>query len=169
MANPMLLIGGKAVEFIQQNLDASIDVDSKQFETLSFQYWFYRYKRRKYRGKYLRGKKSAKWQAFKSAAYSEWGSAGKKVTLTSTGAMRASLSPISSDGNSVTIGFLDAESARIAFYHNVSGAGKGRIIRKFMGLHKEQEDELAGYAADLISKDKIFIAGLLKSLGLELE
>lgn len=165
----MLQIGNKAVELIQQNLDAYTDADGRQFEPLTFQYWFYRYKRKKYRGKYLRGKKASKWQAFKNAAYSEWGSAGKKVTLTSTGAMRASISPIASDETSVTVGFLNEESARTAFYHNVSGAGKGRVIRKFMGLQTEQEEELAEYASDLISNDKVFIAGLLKTLNLEID
>ena len=168
MSNLLILIGTKAVSMIQRNIDDMIDSDGNTFANYSFGYWFTKYRRKQFKGKKLRGKKGMKWREFVSSSRQGWlGSVG--ADLTATGRMRASLSAVSTDNknNSVLIGFLNQESAKIAFYHNVSGAGKGRVLRKFMGLQIRQEQELADYASDLISNDKVFLMGLFKSLGIE--
>lgn len=164
-------IGDKAIFYIQQNIDKSEDINKKNFEPLSFNYWFYRYRRKKYNGKNIKGKGKKRWQAFLKNAESDWIGEKDKVILLKTGAMRASISVVKVDNSipSITVGFNDKESAEKAFYHNVSGAGRGRVLRKFLGLQVQQEQELAEYAGNLVSKDKVFLIGLFKNLGLDIK
>lgn len=159
-------IGDKAVFYIQQNIDKSEDYNGKKFEPLSFQYWFYRYMRKKYKGKNIRGKGKRKWESFKTVAQNEFIGERQKVKLTATGAMRAALSTIETNDKDLTIkiGFIDTESAEKAWYHNFSGAGRGRVLRKFLGLQTEQKQDLTEYAAQLLSKNDVFLAGIIKNL-----
>jgi hypothetical protein len=160
MYNFLAKIGYKAIEFIQSNIDNSIDINGNAFTHYSFSYWLKKHGlSSKSRSK--KGRKS-KLEQFNSAWLSD-----STVTLTETGAMRASLSIIDTDSNlnTITIGFLDKESATKAFYHNVSGAGKGRIIRQFLGLRQQQEQDLTEFAAIEMQKDSEFLKALLKSKG----
>ena len=64
--------------------------------------------------------------------------AGSQVDLTSSGLMLQSLALVRVDPNSLAIGFTNDEAALRAFYHTVSGAGKSRVIRDFLGLPDTQ-------------------------------
>lgn len=44
--------------------------------------------------------------------------------------------------HSVTIAFSSSEAARLAYYHNVSGASRSRVKRKFFGLTTEEKQEI---------------------------
>jgi hypothetical protein len=58
-----------------------------------------------------------------------------------TGQMMGSLQAKLSGENAVTLTFDNQEAARKAFYHNVSGAGKRKVLRRFLGLtEKEVQD-----------------------------
>lgn len=64
------------------------------------------------------------------------------VTLRWSGAMLRSLDltkiSINDQTGMVMIGFNRPEADRIAGYHNTDGAGKARVIRKFMGLTDDE-------------------------------
>ena len=173
--NTLTAIGTKAVAFIYENIDNRVDSNGKPFEPYSFNYWFYKYRRRRYKGKKLRTKQGKKkWQQFLIASRSEWETEKNNVTLSDTNSMLTALDVISVSTSSfsylpeIKIGFRDQEAAKKAFYHNVSGAGKGRTLRRFLGLQPAQIEELEVYAGDLIGKDKLLLIGLIKELGLEL-
>lgn len=167
--NTLTAIGTKAVAFIYENIDNRVDSNGKPFEPYSFNYWFYKYRRKRYKGKKLRTKQGKKkWQQFLIASRSEWETEKNNITLSDTNSMLAALDVISASNNEIKIGFRDQEAAKKAFYHNVSGAGKGRTLRRFLGLQPAQIEELEVYAGDLISKDKLLLIGLIKELGLEL-
>lgn len=171
--NILTAIGSKAIGFIQANIDNRTDINGNPFKSYSFNYWFYKYYRKRYKGKKLRSKAGKKkWKAFLDSAHSAWQTDKSDITLSDTGIMLQSLDIIKTNSLAgsidITIGFNDKESAQKAFYHNIGGAGRGRTLRKFLGLQKSQEEQLAEYAADLISKDKIFLAGLIKNLGLDI-
>ena len=99
-------------------------------------------------------------------AVQAWEGKKKLVTLTDTGNMLSALTVIDSNESdgTVTIGFSNAEAADIAYFHNVSGAGKGRALRKFLGLTPDQSKELMKEAGLLLLKDQIFIRGLHDAL-----
>ncbi len=61
-----------------------------------------------------------------------------------------------SDGG-IELGFDRTDKALLASYHNVQGAGKSKVIRKFFGISTEEEQQLA----DLIQDD---LAVALQSL-----
>lgn len=167
--NTLTAIGTKAVAFIYENIDNRVDSNGKPFEPYSFNYWFYKYRRRRYKGKKLRTKQGKKkWKQFLIASRSEWETEKNNVTLSDTNSMLTALDTISASNNEIKIGFRDQEAAKKAFYHNISGAGKGRTLRRFLGLQPAQIEELEVYAGDLISKDKLLLIGLIKELGLEL-
>ncbi len=167
--NTLTAIGTKAVAFIYENIDNRIDSTGKPFAPYSFNYWFYKYRRRRYKGKKLRTKQGKKkWQQFLIASRSEWETEKNNVTLSDTNSMLTALDVIGASNNEIQIGFRDQEAAKKAFYHNVSGAGKGRTLRRFLGLQPSQIEELEVYAGDLISKDKLLLIGLIKELGLDL-
>lgn len=49
---------------------------------------------------------------------------------------------VAQDLSSVSVLIDDTDKAEIAKYHNVMGAGKGKVIRKFWGLSPEEEKAL---------------------------
>jgi len=79
--------------------------------------------------------------------------------------MLASIDIINSDLFSADIGFNNKKAAQIAYYLNVSGAGRGRKLWKFFGLTKNNIDRLLDLSQ--ISDDDIkpIIDKLLKSNG----
>lgn len=60
------------------------------------------------------------------------------------GGMLGDLTIIRKGDNYVIIGFKHEESAKIAAYHQLLGAGKSRTIRKFLGLTDTEKQELVG-------------------------
>jgi hypothetical protein len=85
------------------------------------------------------------YKAYKAARYPQDGGG---VNMTAEGNMMRSLAVIAVDPatGKIVIGFNREESAEIAYYHNVSGAGKGRRLRKFMGLTPEEQLKVARLA-----------------------
>jgi hypothetical protein len=55
-----------------------------------------------------------------------------------TGQMMGSLQAKVAGENAVVLTFDNQEAARKAFYHHVSGAGKRRVVRRFLGLRDEE-------------------------------
>ena len=55
-----------------------------------------------------------------------------------TGQMMGSLQAKAVGENAVVLTFDNQEAARKAFYHHVSGAGKRRVLRRFLGLKDEE-------------------------------
>lgn len=160
-------IGNEAVRLVRQGIDSQVSPDGSEYPNYSFQYWFNKYKRKRFRGK-VRGKKAKAWQRLKIAALSEWlGNSG--ATLIDTGAMVASISVIKTDtaNREIEIGFSDENAAKVAFYHNIGGAGQSRVLRRFMGLSDSQSQELSNYAAQQISTDKQLLINIFKKFNID--
>jgi hypothetical protein len=62
--------------------------------------------------------------------------------LEGRGDMLRSMAVTAVDDHSATIGFTDPEQAQKAFWLNISGAGKGRKLWRFLGLRPEQQYQL---------------------------
>ncbi|APF16980.1 hypothetical protein Calab_1517 [Caldithrix abyssi DSM 13497] len=62
--------------------------------------------------------------------------------LTFSGKMLRNLKIIKAENNQVIIGFTDPIQAQKAFWLNISGAGRSRKLWKFLGLRKEQWEQL---------------------------
>jgi len=87
-------------------------------------------------------------------------SVGKFLTL--SGKMLRNLNVLTTENNRVIIGFSDPELAQRAFWLNVSGAGRGRKLWKFMGLQKAQQDEIKTRFNELAADEiKQFISDVL--------
>jgi len=56
------------------------------------------------------------------------------------------------DYSGVEVFFGNADKERIAVYHNISGAGKSRVIRKFWGLNQQEIDEVFELAGEQLSQ-----------------
>ena len=150
-------LGFEVINFINDNIEAVIDVNNKPFEPYSLGYFI----KKKYKKKSRAKTKKARQNAYEKAV-AAWQGKGKDVNLTSTGAMLSALSVIAVDegAGTLTIGFNTSEAANLAYYHNVSGAGAGRVLRKFMGLTDEQRKVIMKKAGLLLMKDQVFIRGL---------
>lgn len=85
--------------------------------------------------------------AYKKARYPQ-DSGG--VNMTATGGMLRSMTVAAVDEatGKIVIGFSRDDAAELAYYHNVSGAGRGRTIRRFMGLTAEEEIRVARIAGE---------------------
>ena len=81
----------------------------------------------------------------------------EKPDLTVLGLMLANLSVVDTSDNKIVIGFDDPEAARIAYYHNISGAGKSRVLRKFLGLQEKQWEDKT--LANILAEGIIFDIG----------
>jgi hypothetical protein len=90
---------------------------------------------------------SPKYRVWKEAKYPQ--DAGK-VNLTLTGNMLRGFHPIKAESNSIILGFEDASQSTLAYYHDQSGAGRSRVLRKFLGLHDKQYQDVT--LVDLISE-----------------
>lgn len=55
--------------------------------------------------------------------------------------------------DSAILSFTDALQAKKAYWLNISGVGKRRVLWKFMGLNKQEQDELAEFATRLLLKN----------------
>lgn len=147
------LIGMKICELIIRNADEGIDINGKKFAPFSFSYWFAKKYKKKSKSKTKKGK-----SRYLKQAESAFATEKNNVFLTQSGAMLAAIDVVKIDEKTseITIGFNDKNASKIAFYHNVSGAGKGRVIRRFFGVKKADEDELYSYAVEQLAKDENF-------------
>lgn len=87
------------------------------------------------------------YKAFKDAVYGD----SSTVNLQAEGHMLRSLTvlePVDTASGVVRVGFTRSEEAEKAYWHNVSGAGKSRAIRKFMGLTEAEKKIIAKDIAD---------------------
>lgn len=90
------------------------------------------------------------YRSFKEIAYQRPGGGN---FLQASGDMLRAMNVIGATDSSATIGFMDAEAARKAFWLNVSGAGRSRSTWKFMGLRPDQQAALAELAAERIAPE----------------
>lgn len=67
-----------------------------------------------------------------------------------SGKMLAALSSSPKSPNKIILGFSTARASEIAFYLNVSGAGRSRRLWRFLGLTKENEQRLADEISALL-------------------
>lgn len=67
------------------------------------------------------------------------------VNLNFTGRMLSAISTRKVRRGVQEIYFTRAEEARKAYFHNVSGAGKGRITRKFFGFNENEKSMLGKF------------------------
>lgn len=82
------------------------------------------------------------------------GKSTNNVTLTWRGTMLRNLKITETDVAtlSVTLGFTDSDSERIASYHDQLGAGKRKVTHKFMGLTEQEHSVLAQYISLIITQ-----------------
>jgi len=73
------------------------------------------------------------------------------VYMSWSGRMLRNFKIIHKEKGKAALGFDDADSARIARYHNIDGAGKAKVLHPFIGFTAEEEKELAGVAELLIN------------------
>ena len=156
------IIGLKAVGFVDDNIESKRDDKGKPYEPYSFGYWLQKKYKKKSRAKSRKAKTK-----FLEAALSAYEGAKNNVTLSDTSDMRSALGVVKTDSgtNTATIGYETAEAAQKAFYHNITGAGKGRKRRRFMFLTEAQKKSLAEYARDELVKDTDFAKELVRMLG----
>jgi len=78
---------------------------------------------------------------------------GGNVNLHVTGNMLNSLAVIERGNDYVTIGFNNKEAATKAMYHQIMGAGKSKVIRKFLGLPNNELAVVMGSFTKLIAAE----------------
>lgn len=110
----MRTIGRAAVEEILQQTEAGRDYQGRPFKPYSEGY----------------AERKAKYRAGRMGANIGTGTPDLKVT----GRMLNDMQIVGVTARKVTLGFVTARSAELAFYHVESGAGKSRVIRDFFGL-----------------------------------
>lgn len=74
------------------------------------------------------------------------------VVMGWTGRMMRDFSIIKQGETDAILGFKESESARIARYHNIEGAGKSKVKHPFIGFTLDEENQLAGLAQSFIDK-----------------
>jgi len=84
-----------------------------------------------------------------STAYAKFrGNRGRQITpvnLNFTGRMLSSIASRRVSRGVQEIYFTRAEEARKAYFHNVTGAGKGRVTRKFFGFNQTEKSMLGKF------------------------
>lgn len=58
---------------------------------------------------------------------------------------------VAQDRRSVVVAFDQERAARIARYHNVEGAGRGKVRREFHALSAEQEEQIGGLVGEHVN------------------
>ena len=74
------------------------------------------------------------------------------VDLTDTGQMFSSLTSKITPSKG-TLFFRQAQANKKAFYHDIAGAGKGRVVRPFFSINDAEADKIGQLFADKIFKD----------------
>lgn len=168
-------IGYKAIELINKQIEQGIDYEGRKYSYSEKPFW------RPYSKKVvdkLGGKKGAGeqyevtsnpntkkrgmvvlggYKAYRRA----FGRDPEGDFLQFSGNMLASMDVINADESNAEIGFTDKRAADIAFWLNISGAGRSRKLWKFMGLTKENLLELSDVSEIATEQD---IETLVKSL-----
>ena len=149
-------IGVAALAMIEQNIARGIDVEGRKFSYSEKPFY------RPYDPQIIQklGGKSGKGKFYQIVKSRSAGKLGmivlggykqykKKVNpqaandfLTFSGKMLRNLKIIKAENNQVIIGFTDPVQAQKAFWLNISGAGRSRKLWKFLGLRKEQWEQL---------------------------
>jgi hypothetical protein len=82
------------------------------------------------------------YKAYKRAAYPQ---DGGTVNLTVSGGMLGALAVVGTDPatNTVRVGFSRQDAAELALYHNVLGAGRSRVLHRFLGLTDAELQRIA--------------------------
>lgn len=84
-----------------------------------------------------------------SPAYAKFrGNRGRQITpvnLNFTGRMLSAVATRKVSRGVQEIYFTRAEEARKAYFHNVTGAGKGRIVRPFFGFNQKEKSMLGKF------------------------
>jgi len=74
------------------------------------------------------------------------------VDLTDTGQMFSSLTSKITPSKG-TLFFRQAQANKKAFYHDIAGAGKRKVVRPFFGINDREADKIGQLFADKIFKD----------------
>ncbi len=171
-------IGVTVLAMIEQNIAQGVDVEGNKF-TYSEKPFY-----RPYNPQIIRklGGKSGKGKFYEIVKSKSTGKLGmiilggykqykQKVNpeasgdfLTWSGQMLRNLKIIKAENNQVIIGFTDPVQAQKAFWLNVSGAGRGRKLWKFLGLRKEQWEQIKKqYGLQITAEmSKLFIENINK-------
>lgn len=143
----------RAIELINQQIADGIDIDGKKYKYSEKPFAMpYSSKVVKAFGKDGKGKyynvtsKNGKRWLIITKGYKSYREAFNREVdkdfLQWSGNMLAAIDVINYDTYSAEIGFRNKKAAQIAYYLNVSGAGRGRKLWKFFGLTKENIDKL---------------------------
>jgi hypothetical protein len=144
-------IGILAIEAINDNVRRGVDGDGAPFEKYkSVRHWMKKNRKRLTKTQKKQGKTAE--EVFGASAKSA------QVDLQQTGEMLAALTyRVDAPKNSVTLFFSTKRAERKAYWHNISGAGKSRILRKFMGLQPGQIAKIKEIVPDLAQRgDSVF-------------
>lgn len=143
----------RAIDLINQQIKDGIDIDGKPYKYSESPFLMpYSSKVTAKFGKDNKGKlynivnKNGKKWLIITKGYKSYREVFNRATdsdfLQWTGNLLSSIDIINSDSDSAEIGFTNRKAAQIAYYLNVSGAGRGRKLWKFFGLTKENIDKL---------------------------
>ena len=149
-------IGLTALAMIEQNIAQGIDIEGKKFAYSEKPFYrpYSKAVQKKLGGKSGQGKfyeiitrQNGKLGMIILGGYKQYkekvNPTAKNDFLTFSGKMLRNLKIIKTENNQVIIGFTDPIQAKKAFWLNVSGAGRGRKLWKFLGLRKEQWKKLS--------------------------
>lgn len=157
-------IGYKALQMINEQIDQGVDIDGKKYSYSSKPFWMpYRRKHIQKMGKENKGKlyqivnSKGRKGVIILGGYRMWREINDRNPdgdfLQWTGNMLASMDVINATNQFAELGFRDKKSAKIAYYLNVTGAGRGRKLWKFFGLTKENQEKLAEIGDKLTETD----------------
>lgn len=162
-------IAFRAIELLEEQVKQGIDAEGKKYEYSTKPFALPAGKKRfaktlfdnddkNYVGKMRKFKaKSGKMWYLVHGGYRSWRELNNRNPdgdfLQWSGQMLRSISARHEADDRAVIYFTDAESAKKAFWFNVSGVGRSRKLWKFFGLTKENEQKLLQYAAELLGKN----------------
>ena len=140
----------KFIELVNEQIRQGVDENGQPFIPYSYGY-FIRKNHLKSKARTKQGKLKAM-KKFDAA----WNAGKHKVNLTLTGNMLSALTPmnVNEPGFTAKIGFANPEAATIAFYHQISGAGRSRVLRKFLGLSQSNMSKFMDYIKGLLERDE---------------
>jgi hypothetical protein len=142
-------IGILAVEAINDNVRRGVDGEGRPLEPYrSIGHWMKKNRKRLTKTQKKQGKTAM--DVFGSQMRST------QVDMQHTGEMMAALTyRVDAASNSVTLFFATKRAERKAFWHNISGAGKSRVLRKFMGLQPGQINKIKETVPELAKKGDV--------------
>lgn len=169
----LLDIGHKVIELLNEQVEQGVDRDGNRYRYSTKPFALPAGKKKFAKRLFADQSKGGKLKRFTTAqgkmwyyvygGYRSWRELNDRRPdgdfLQWSGQMMRSLTTAEEDGK-VVVYFGDEESARKAFWLNVSGVGRSRKLWKFFGLTRENEQKLLEYAADRFARianiDKMF-------------